>query len=76
MQVSNVSIAASSCEHLVITATFAGQVRTIHVSRSELALEPGEAQEAFLHRLRSFAKENGYNLAQLRANLAGKVFHV
>lgn len=77
MQVTNVSIAASSCDHLVISATVAGQVRTIHVSRSELALEPGEVQEAFLHRLRAFAKENGYTtVAQIRNNLAGKVFNI
>lgn len=76
MQVTNVSIAASSCDHLVISATVAGQVRYIHVSRQELAHEPGEVQEAFLHRLRAFAKENGYNLAQLRANLPGKTFNI
>ena len=76
MTVTNVSIAAPTCSHLVVTATIAGQVRTIHVSTSEVATEPDEYRAAFVARIRSFQLENGYNLSQLRANLAGKTFQI
>jgi hypothetical protein len=76
MTVTNVSIAASTCSHLTATATINGQVRTIQVSTAEVASEPEEYRAAFVARIRSFQLENGYTLAQLRANLAGKSFQI
>lgn len=76
MQVTNVSIGNSTCSHIIITATVGGQQRTIHATREELQLDPSEVREAVVARLRSFARENNYTLAQTRTNLAGKVFDV
>lgn len=77
MTISNVSIAPSSCSHIVITVSVAGQVRTIHTTRDELTADDArEVRAAFLSRLRSCQLENNYTFAQLRANLAGKVFEV
>ena len=77
MQISNLSIDASTCSHLVVRGTVAGQERVIHFNRDELTLEPSEIRDAVVTRLRAFALENGYSTVnQVRNNLAGKVFHI
>jgi hypothetical protein len=77
MQITNMSVDASTCSHLVVRGTIAGVEREIHIHRDELAIEPGELRDAFLARLRAFAKENGYStVAQVRTNLPGKVFNL
>jgi hypothetical protein len=77
MRIESMTIAPSSCGHLVVRGTVAGTERDIHITRDELQLEPDEIRDAFVARLRSFAKENGYTtVAQVRNNLPGKVFHL
>jgi hypothetical protein len=62
---------------VVLRATIGGTEYVEHITREELALEPGEVRDALVARLRSFAKENGYStIAQVRNNLAGKVFQL
>jgi hypothetical protein len=76
--ISNIVIGPTTCaNHIDITATVAGQTRSIQLTREELQLDPGEVRDAFVARLRSFAKENNYTtIVQVRNNLAGKVFEL
>jgi hypothetical protein len=77
VQITNVSIAATTCQHIEITLTVAGQQRTIKATRDELtATNIEEIRAAVLARLRSFQLENNYTFAQVRQNLGGKVFEV
>ena len=78
MQVTNMSVDASACNHLTVRGTIAGEERVIRIHRDELSLEPDEVRTAFLMRLRSWALENSYTTAnQIRNNIGGgKVFHL
>ena len=77
MIVTNMSVDASSCNHLTVRGTVAGQERVIKLHRDELTLEPEEYRTAFLMRLRSWALENNYTTAnQLRNNIGGKTFYL
>lgn len=77
MIISNIVLGSSSCGHFDITATVNGVSRTVTFYRDELTLEPDEIRDAFIARLRSFAKENNYTtITQVRTNLVGKTFQL
>lgn len=63
--------------HYDLTITVGGQSRTITLTRSDLALEPEDFKDAFLHRIRSAVKEAGANtFAQAQAALVGQTFQI
>lgn len=77
MTITNIVIAPSSCGHLEVSGLVNGNPMTVSFYRDELALEPEDAKEAFIARMRSFAKENGYTtVAQVRTNVVGKTFQI